>query len=166
VLAQPWLLAAARTITAFGAPLVVNVAVLVAGIVLLVGRQRRAVIIVGVARLGELACETALKALLARPRPAFPGPVEFASGYSFPSGHAAGAAVAYGAIALMALPLVRSWVRLLLGGACVLVITAVGASRVLLGVHFPSDVVAGVALGLAWVGGAALLVAPRHADRT
>jgi undecaprenyl-diphosphatase len=59
---------------------------------------------------------------------------------------------------LLALTRIARWARpvLLAGGA--LLVCAIAVSRVLLGVHYPSDVAAGVALGLAWVSTAALLV--------
>lgn len=64
----------------------------------------------------------------------------------------------YGALVLLALPWVVRWARPVLLAAGALVVGAVAASRVLLGVHYPSDVAAGVVLGLAWVSGAALIV--------
>jgi membrane-associated phospholipid phosphatase len=52
--------------------------------------------------------------------------------------------------------------RLMLASGTALLVGAVAVSRVLLGVHYPSDVAAGVALGLAWVSGAALMVSLPH----
>ncbi|MCW2371023.1 phosphatase PAP2 family protein [Sphingobium sp. B11D3D] len=65
-------------------------------------------------------------------------------GTSFPSGHAAGAMALYGAIALLARSRVVTWV-------CAAMILATGASRVWLGVHWPSDVAGGWAVGLIWL---------------
>jgi membrane-associated phospholipid phosphatase len=158
VLGQPWLLAAARATTTAGNSLVVDVIVVVAGIALLIARLWRDAVLVVVARLGELASTTAVKDLLARPRPTLPNPVDHGAGYSFPSGHAAGAAAVYGALVVLVLPRVTRWAQALLLTAGALLICAVATSRVLLGVHYPSDVAAGAALGLAWVGIAALLV--------
>ncbi|HZD14843.1 MAG TPA: phosphatase PAP2 family protein [Pseudonocardiaceae bacterium] len=158
VLAQSWLLAAARAVTIAGSSLVVNVVAAVAAIVLLIMRLWRGAVLVVVARLGELASATAVKDLLARPRPTLLNPVDHGAGYSFPSGHAAGAAAVYGALVVLVLPRVARWARALLLAAGALLICAVAASRVLLGVHYPSDVAAGAALGLAWVGIAALLI--------
>jgi undecaprenyl-diphosphatase len=50
---------------------------------------------------GELVCESVVKVLVARPRPALVHPVASASGYSFPSGHTGGSAAVYGALALV-----------------------------------------------------------------
>lgn len=158
VLAQPWLLAAARTVTTAGSSLVVDVVAVVAALALLIIRRWRDAVLVVVARLGELASTSAVKELLARPRPTLLNPVDHAGGYSFPSGHAAGSAAVYGALVVLVLPRVARWARAMLLAAGALLIGAVAASRVLLGVHYPSDVVAGAALGLAWVGVAALLV--------
>jgi undecaprenyl-diphosphatase len=157
VLGHPWLLAAARAATTIGSPLVVDLVATVAGLILLIALRWRAVVLVAVARVGELACESGLKALTARPRPILDHPVAHAWGYAFPSGHAAGAAAVYGSSVLLAVPRLRRWAQVLVLAAGALLIAAVAASRVLLGVHSHSDVVAGVALGLAWVGIAALL---------
>jgi undecaprenyl-diphosphatase len=158
VLAQSSLLAAARAVTIAGSSLVVNVVAAVAAIVLLIMRLWRGAVLVVIARLGELASATAVKDLLARPRPTLLNPVDHGAGYSFPSGHAAGAAAVYGALVVLVLPRAARWARALLLAAGALLICAVAASRVLLGVHYPSDVAAGAALGLAWVGIAALLI--------
>ena len=158
VLAQPWLLAAARAATTAGDSDVVNVVAAAVAIALLIIRFWRGAVLVVIARIGELASTTAVKDLLARPRPTLLNPVDYAAGYSFPSGHAAGAAAVYGALVVLILPRAARWARALLLAAATLLICAVAASRVLLGVHYPSDVAAGAALGLAWAGIAALLI--------
>lgn len=166
VLAQHWLLIAARTATALGSPVVVDVVAAVVVVVLLVLRWWRAAVVVALARAGELVCESVVKVLVARPRPALVDPVAHASGYSFPSGHAGGSAAVYGALALLGVAGVARWTRLMLMTAAALLVGAVAVSRVLLGVHYPSDVAAGVALGLAWVSAAALLVSLPRSART
>jgi membrane-associated phospholipid phosphatase len=158
VLAQPWLLAAARAATTAGDSDVVNVVAAAVAIALLIIRFWRGAVLVVIARIGELASTTAVKDLLTRPRPTLLNPVDHAAGYSFPSGHAAGAAAVYGALVVLVLPRAIRWARALLLAAGTSLICAVAASRVLLGVHYPSDVAAGAALGLTWVGIAALLV--------
>lgn len=72
-----------------------------------------------------------------------------AGGYSFPSGHALFAVLLGGVLVLLAESLVRRWrLRRVLQVAVVLVVLAVGASRVYLGAHWPSDVLGGYLLGV------------------
>jgi membrane-associated phospholipid phosphatase len=164
VLTKPWLLTAAQTATAIGSPVVVDVVAAAVIVALLVIRWWRGAVVVAAARVGELVCESAVKALVARPRPALVDPVAHASGYSFPSGHAGGSAAVYGALALLGMAGVARWARLMLVTGAAVLVGAVAVSRVLLGVHYPSDVAAGVALGLAWISAAALLASlPRNA---
>jgi len=96
---------------------------------------------------GSLAIEV-LKRVLARTRPDLLEPIIVEAGFSFPSGHAANGMVAYGVLAVLVgrLPLTRP-VRLAMQVAAGLVIFLVGLSRVWLGVHYPTDVLAGWALG-------------------
>ncbi|WP_046318922.1 phosphatase PAP2 family protein [Mycobacterium sp. UM_Kg1] len=79
---------------------------------------------------------------------------------SFPSGHALGVMVGAGALALLALPMLRGRARIAVVILAALVIGAVGVSRVALNVHHPSDVLAGWALGWAYLTVWALLLQP------
>ena len=98
---------------------------------------------------GQNLIANGVKLLVQRERPPVPH-LTGASGYSFPSGHSAAAAATYAALALL-LGSGRRWsVKVWLGTAAAAVTVAVAASRVLLGVHWLSDVVAGVSLGLGW----------------
>jgi membrane-associated phospholipid phosphatase len=81
-------------------------------------------------------------------------------GLSFPSGHALGLMVAVPALLMIALPLVRRPTRVLLIVAGVLVVVLIGAGRVVLNVHHPSDVLAGWALGYVWLVVCVLSVPP------
>lgn len=90
-----------------------------------------------------------VKLLVERARPVYDDPVGSAPGFSFPSGHAFNAAMATGTVLVMIAPLLAerpAWVRrsALAGGTVFVVLTAL--DRVFLGVHFPSDVTAGVLL--------------------
>ncbi|MET1003309.1 MAG: phosphatase PAP2 family protein [Acidimicrobiia bacterium] len=90
-----------------------------------------------------------VKELVDRARPDI-DPLAGFSGASFPSGHSAAAAAAYMAFALLLGRRRSQPVQALLAGAAAAVAVAVAASRVLLGVHWLTDVLAGLALGWAW----------------
>lgn len=106
---------------------------------------------------------SSLKVLLRRQRPTAFGHLTHAPGYSLPSGHAASAMCLYGLLAHHGLRHLRSRhqsgrraAAILLAGS-VLALLAVGMSRVYLGVHYPTDVLAGYLVGVLWLWGLALL---------
>jgi undecaprenyl-diphosphatase len=88
------------------------------------------------------------KVLVQRVRPVVDEPLSHSSGYSFPSGHALNIAVAGSAMVVLVWPLLERRGRRLAVALAAITGLAVGANRILLGVHFPSDVVAGWLLGL------------------
>lgn len=100
---------------------------------------------------GQLLIVNLIKLGVARARPAI-DPLASYSGTSFPSGHTASAAACYAALALVLSrdrpPAARAALAGVAGGLAV----AVGSSRMLLGVHWFTDVVAGIAVGVAWFG--------------
>ena len=92
-----------------------------------------------------------LKDLFRRTRPVHDHGFAIESGYSFPSGHAAGSLAFYGMLAYLLLVLLPSrWHRRVIVTA-LLVIIVIGSSRIVLQVHFLSDVFAGYALALGWL---------------
>lgn len=117
---------------------------------------------------GAAASSAVIKLVIARPRPTSAALVE-ALGYAFPSGHSAGAAAGWLAAALVAGSFSRSFrLRVNLMAAAILVVVLVGVSRVYLGVHTATDVMAGWALGASWVALGLLLshlVGLRHPPR-
>lgn len=117
------------------------------------GRQRIAVF-VAVTSLGGGIVDTLVKAAVDRPRPQVDHPVATALGKSFPSGHAMSSTVTYGALLVALSPLMVPLLRRLATVATVVLVLAVGTSRLFLGVHFVSDVLGGFVLGLAWLLGA------------
>jgi membrane-associated phospholipid phosphatase len=92
-----------------------------------------------------------VKAAVHRARPLLTDPVAHESGTSFPSGHAQGAVVGYAVLLLVLLPVLRKAARPIAVAAALLMVFAIGFSRVALGVHYMSDVLAGYVLGAAWV---------------
>jgi undecaprenyl-diphosphatase len=149
----------AKVITTLGSPTAVDVVTVLAAGFLLLRKKIRLAIVVVVARLGELGTESLAKLVVGRPRPDMLPVLTSASGSSFPSGHAAGSAVVYGSLVLVAAVLWDRpppwWVTSLVAAFVVLV----AASRVVLGVHYPTDVLGGLALGAAWAA-VALAVVP------
>ena len=125
----------------------------------------RLALIVAVVLIAAALFTDAVKDYVARPRP--PGePVVFAPGYSFPSGHALNSTATYGVLAVIAwrsrLPLT---VRRVAVVACVTIPVLVGLSRIVLGVHYPTDVLAGWLAGIAFVALAATLISRTGAMR-
>ena len=115
-------------------------------------RQPRLARYVATTGIGLAVLVPVTKALIARPRPQVPVPVvEIPSNASFPSGHAMVSLVTAGMLALVLLPAVPRRLRALLITCAAAVPLAVGATRLALGVHFVSDVVAGWALGAGWL---------------
>lgn len=126
---------------------VVPMAVLIV-LALLVVRRRGNALFFAVAMVGAGTLNTSAKMFFRRTRPDLwlsPSPEHT---YSFPSGHAMGSMAFAAGLAVLAWPTRWRWWAIVLGGAFTVL---VGFSRVYLGVHFPSDVVAGWSASLAWV---------------
>lgn len=144
------LLAVARAVTLLGDPALLWIGVLTVAAALAARGHTRAALFLLAVRVGAQVLSSGLKVAVDRARPAFEVPVDTALGASFPSGHTLGAAAVWTALALVVLP--RTSDRrdpFVLTGA-VVVAVLVAASRVLLGVHYPSDVVGGLLLGIGW----------------
>jgi undecaprenyl-diphosphatase len=138
-------------ITALGTGLVVFFVAGIAALFLVLTSHRYSALLLGVATVGELLLNTVLKTFYHRPRPSAVEPLATAFSSSFPSGHAMSAIVVYGTIAYLIARLVHHrWERMLTCGLAALVILLISLSRVYLGVHYPSDVLAGAVVGLGW----------------
>ncbi|EAQ03294.1 PA-phosphatase related phosphoesterase [Pseudooceanicola batsensis HTCC2597] len=155
---------AMRDLTALGGVTVLALISLTVLSVLLLKRQSASALLLSAAISGGLAVSTVAKSTFSRPRPDLvPHGVDAATA-SFPSGHSMMAAVTYLTLAVMLTRIERqSAVRALYVAVAALVTILIGASRVYMGVHWPSDVLAGWTLGAAWALGLWLLA--RHLAR-
>lgn len=141
----------ALEVTALGTGTVVIMLTSVAGMFLALNDRRVSAILLITAAIGGMALNLLLKLHYHRPRPhIFPWETHVVSS-SFPSGHAMNAIVVYGTIAYIAARLTRRRsIRAVTQILAATVIIAICASRVYLGVHYPSDVVGGAIIGMAW----------------
>ena len=101
---------------------------------------------------GGMLLNELVKVVVHRHRPFVDGPFVDWSGYSFASGHTIGATLLYGQLALFILPMIkgRRW-RTLTVSSAALLIALVGFSRIALGAHFLTDVLAAIFFGIIWL---------------
>ncbi len=140
-------------LTALGTGAVVLMISGVASLFLALNKHKYSALLLVVATLGGLALNMVLKAGFHRPRPEVVvwGAKAFSS--SFPSGHAMSAAIVYSTVAYLAARLQKHlWSKVLTMLGALTIIVLICISRLYLGVHYPSDVAAGVTIGLAWAG--------------
>jgi membrane-associated phospholipid phosphatase len=141
-----------RAVTRLGNFITLFAVTLVAVVIFWRRRERIDAAFVALAALGAQVLSTGMKLGFRRDRPFFPDPLATESTFSFPSGHALVSLAVYGSIALvLARRLSSHTERALLLGATALLVIAIGFSRLYLGVHFLSDVLAGYAAGAAWL---------------
>lgn len=146
-----WLARAAVDLTALGGGTVLTVVVVVAAGLLLVQRLPMTALAIVLASWSGGQVVKLAKAMFDRARPELVERLVPVSSASFPSGHAANSAVVYLTIAALASQVTRDRAsRTYLMAAAVLLVGAIGASRVYLGVHWPSDVAAGWCFGTLW----------------
>lgn len=148
-----WLTAAMLDLTAVGGVSVLTVlTVLVAGY-LLAARKAASAAFVVAAIAGGAAMSVGLKAIFVRPRPDIVVHLSQVDTTSFPSGHSMNSAIVFLTLgALLARTRQEARVAVYLIGASILLTLLIGTSRVYLGVHWPSDVLAGWSIGAAWAG--------------
>lgn len=146
----PWLVEAARDVTALGSFSVLGILLLLLVLHLLLERNvRRAALIAGSVVTGT-AISTALKHAFNRPRPDLTAVTQVFTA-SFPSGHALVSAVTFLTIGtVLAGTTDRVGFRVFYVGGAIFLTLLVGFSRIYLGVHYPTDVIAGWSLGAAW----------------
>ncbi len=140
---------------------IVLAACLVTAVVLAVRRSRWA-LLPGLGLLIEISGFLTANYAVGRPRPHVPHVGSTPSTFSWPSGHVAATVVLYGGIALLVTMATRALpARILVWLLAAVVVVAVGAARVYAGEHHPTDVLAGLVLGVAALSGAAHALRPR-----
>ncbi|MEO7773549.1 MAG: phosphatase PAP2 family protein [Steroidobacteraceae bacterium] len=153
-----WLTRAAIDFTSLGGHAVLaTLVVLVALFLLLTGKRAASLLLLG-SSVGAALLSAATKSIIARPRPDVIAHLVETSTASFPSGHALLSASIYLTLGVM-LASVHSQrtLKLYFMITAVLLTLLIGMSRIFLGVHWPSDVLAGWCLGTAWASGCWLL---------
>jgi membrane-associated phospholipid phosphatase len=139
-----------KWVTQLGSTIVVTLVLLAVAIADYVRRRSREVFVfVAVVGLGELLLNNVLKVIIHRDRPNVLHLV-VAHGYSFPSGHTMAAAAAWSAVALVLGRDRPRLARAMLAAGAALIAVSVATSRALLGVHWLSDVIAGLFIGWGW----------------
>lgn len=147
----PALLRVAEAVTFFGEATTVVALAAVIGLWLISSKDHRLYVAGFVVSLfGATASAYVLKLLIARPRPVAPLPALTETTFSFPSYHAVAAVAFYGFVAFVLCRLYPERKRTVCTLA-ILIMLALGASRLYLGVHFPTDVLGGYALGALWL---------------
>jgi len=138
-------------LTSIGGPTVLwLIVVAVAGFLVLQTRYRTAIVVVLTSATGEL-LNMAMKHLFNRPRPTIVPHLRAVYSTSFPSGHAMESAIVYLTLGAILMRAAESRVtKIYILGLAVLLTVLVGVTRVYLGVHYPTDVIAGWIVGFFW----------------
>jgi undecaprenyl-diphosphatase len=146
-----WLQSAALDVTALGSATVLGLTMLaVIGYLLLQGLPRMA-LFVFIASMGGSLLNSLLKTMFARPRPDVVPHLRDVMSLSFPSGHAMTSAAVYLTLGALLMRISsRRATRWYCMGVAALATFLVGLSRIYLGVHYPTDVLAGWIIGLSW----------------
>jgi undecaprenyl-diphosphatase len=150
--ASPRATAILHAVTQLGSPLFLLPMTIVASLIFLHVRRIRGAILLTVTMLGVTLLNWILKGIFQRPRPLPFFGLTMPTSSSFPSGHSLASFCFYGALgALVAARIRARWLRWTVRAAAGVVIACVGFTRIYLGVHYASDVIAGYAAAFVWV---------------
>ena len=149
---HPALVSVVKAVTWLGSDGVLWTIIGVSAVFLAFRRRWRLVGYLLVTGAGALVMDPILKDLVGRLRPVVAHPIAHGGGNSFPSGHSLGSIVCYGAVFLVFLPAARGRWRTVFTAVIVTLVALIGISRILLGVHYLSDVLGGWTLGITWLG--------------
>jgi len=149
----PWFEEIAAEISALGGYTILVTIVTLVLVTLLLLRKRAAALFLFAALFTGTLLSQGLKFYFSRPRPDLVDHLDRTFTSSFPSGHASASMMAYLTLAAVAIRFIpRHSLRLFLLSAAFILAILIGLSRIYLGVHWPTDVVAGWFLGIAWAG--------------
>lgn len=155
VIGNRWMIDGLHGISLMGKPLLLGVCIALGSIFAFRRGRARLALFLAFTAIGGGLVDSAVKILVDRPRPVVEEPLAHAFGKSFPSGHAMSSTVTYGALLLAFLPAIPARWRWLAWTFTTMLVTSISLSLLHLGVHFVSDVLGGVLLGLAWLFGSA-----------
>lgn len=148
----PLFMALLLAITDLHSPLGISVLSVIVGVFLWRAGHRYWFLSLVLALGGGMLINTLVKVLVHRTRPVWDDPVLTLASASFPSGHTAGATLFYGFLAaFMAYYMKNPWSRAFAILACALLVALVGFSRIYLGAHYLSDVLAAMSMSTAWL---------------
>lgn len=150
IIGPTWLHEAVRDLTALGSGTVLTIIVAIVAMSLWMLREKHGAILIVVSTISGLIVSNLLKSVFGRERPDFET-VYATMTNSFPSGHSMLSAVTFLTLGALLARIVDRWrLKVFFFVVAVILTIGVGMSRVFLGVHFPSDVIAGWSLGAAW----------------
>lgn len=150
----------------FGAPLTDIALASVVALILFWRRARYWLLALVLAVAGGALLNIIIKHLIHRQRPIFEDPIQTLTSYGFPSGHAMGSTLLYGMLAAIVIGHARDWrLRALAIAVASCVVALICFSRIYLGVHYLSDVIAGFLAGVVWLGACLAAVAALYRRR-
>ena len=146
-----WLHEVGRDLTALGGVAVLSMLTIISAVFLLAIRKHHAMWLLLGAAVGALILSSLLKGIIQRDRPDVVAHHSHVQTYSFPSGHSMLSAAIYLTFGVLLARFVKGWrIKAYLIGVALLLTFLVGVSRVFVGVHYPTDVLAGWAAGGTW----------------
>lgn len=147
----PWVRAAMVDITALGGVTVLTLVTVIVAVFLALKRLWLTTALVLAATISGAIAVAVAKSIVARPRPDLVDHLVTVNSASFPSGHATSSAIVYLTLAALIMQIVRGRpLRIYILSVAILLVGAIGCSRVYLGVHWPSDVLTGWGFGSLW----------------
>ncbi|WP_146520906.1 phosphatase PAP2 family protein [Stieleria varia] len=146
-----WMAEMGRDITGLGGVAVLTLFIIAATGFLAIHRAYRTMVVLVASTVGGITVSMLLKQFFDRPRPDVVPHLSQIYSSSFPSGHSMMSAVVYLTLAAIVAPVLKHfWVRFYVMACAVLLTGLIGISRVYMGVHYPTDVLAGWTAGLVW----------------